>query len=143
MIKEKVKELFSKIPPYVEVVAATKKRTPQEIKEAVEAGIRIIGENYVQEAEKKKEVLSNLNINWHLIGHLQKNKVKKAIRIFDVIQTLDSIKLAELINRECEKLNKVMSVMIEINIASEPQKSGILPSSVFKFIDNIPESIIK
>ncbi len=135
MIKEKVKELFSKIPPYVEVVAATKKRTPDEIKEAIEAGIKIIGENYVQEAEKKRQVLSNLKVSWHLIGHLQKNKVKKAVRIFDVIQTLDSIKLIELINRECEKLNKVMPVMIEVNIASEPQKSGILPSSIFNFVD--------
>ena len=135
MIKEKVRELFSKIPSYVEVVAATKKRMPQEIKEAIEAGIKIIGENYVQEAEKKREILSDLKVSWHLIGHLQKNKVKKAVRIFDVIQTLDSIKLIELINRECEKLNKVMPVMIEVNIASEPQKSGILPSSIFNFVD--------
>jgi len=137
MIKEKVKELFSRIPSYVEVVVAAKKRSPQDIKEVIEAGIEIIGENYVQEAERKKVALSFLDkkISWHLIGHLQKNKVKKAVKIFDLIQTLDSTELAELIDRECKKLNKVMPVMIEINIASEPQKSGVLPEDIVKFID--------
>jgi len=137
MIKEKVKELFSRIPSYVEVVVAAKKRSPQDIKEAIEAGIEIIGENYVQEAERKKVALAFLDkkISWHLIGHLQKNKVKKAVKIFDLIQTLDSTELAELIDRECKKLNKVMPVMIEINIASEPQKSGVLPEDIVKFID--------
>lgn len=129
MIKRNIERIFKEIPEYVKVVAATKKRLPEEIQEAINAGIRIVGENYVQEAEKKLEVIGR-KVEWHLIGHLQKNKVKKAIKIFDVIQTLDSLELAMLVDRECKKLNKIMLAMVEVNIAKEPQKAGVFPEDL-------------
>ena len=73
--------------------------------EAISYGIKEIGENYVQEAEEKKKIIGD-RVKWHLIGHLQSNKVKKAVQIFDVIQTVDSIKIAYLINKEAKKINK-------------------------------------
>jgi hypothetical protein len=136
MIKENVKRILKEIPPGVKLVAATKKRTPDQIKEAIEAGIEIVGENYVKEAQSKFRIIGK-RVKWHLIGHLQKNKVKKAIKIFDMIQTLDSFELAYLINKECEKINKVMPVLIEINIAKESQKSGVYPNQVEELTEKI------
>lgn len=136
MIKSNVKMILNEIPSTVEVLAATKTIGCDRIIEAISAGIKIIGENYVQEAERKYEVIKG-GVNWHLIGHLQKNKVKRAVRIFDVIQTLDSSELAYLINRECQHLDKIMPVMIEVNIAKESQKTGILPGDLETFIDEI------
>lgn len=124
MIADKVKTILAQIPSRIEVVAATKKRTTKEVLEAVDAGIGLLGENYVQEAEKKITAI-NRKVSWHLIGHLQKNKVKKAVRIFDMIETLDSCELARLIDIECCKIDKIMPVLIEVNASGEYQKSGI------------------
>ncbi|MCD6583667.1 MAG: YggS family pyridoxal phosphate-dependent enzyme [Candidatus Omnitrophica bacterium] len=137
MIRENVERILRQIPSYVEVVAATKKRTPSEILEAITAGIKIIGENYIQEAEKKIEVIGNKNVDWHFIGHLQKNKVKKAVRLFDMIQTLDSIELAQLLDKECKKIGKIMPVLIEINIAKESTKTGIFPDDLDSLVKEI------
>jgi len=99
---------LKQIPSYVEVVAATKKRAPSEILEAITAEIKIIGKNYIQEAEKKIGVIGNKDVDWHLIGRLQRNKVRKAVRLFDMIQTLDSIELAQLLGKECKKIEKII-----------------------------------
>jgi pyridoxal phosphate enzyme (YggS family) len=123
-IKENVSNVLESLPGGVILIAATKTRTPQEIGEAISGGVEIIGENYVQEAEQKYIVLKD-KVSFHLVGHLQKNKVKKAVKIFDMVQTLDSYELAVLVARECEKIHKVMPVLIEINSAGESQKSGI------------------
>jgi len=136
MIRERVKEILRQIPQDVQVVAATKTRSPEEIEEAIKAGITIIGENYVQEAERKQEVLGK-HVCWHLIGHLQKNKVKKAVKIFDLIETLDSLPLAEMIEKECNKINKQMPVFVEINIAKESQKSGIREDELMPFLEEL------
>ena len=93
MIKENVVKILGELPSGVELVAAAKTRKPAEVLEAVEAGIKIIGENYVQEAEGAYAVVVN-RVRWHFIGHLQSNKVKKAVRIFDMIETVDSVKIA-------------------------------------------------
>ena len=82
------------------MVAAAKTRKPEEILQAIEAGIKIVGENYVQEAERAYEVAGN-RAKWHFIGYLQKNKVKKAVKIFDMIETVDSIELAKEIDKRC------------------------------------------
>ena len=133
MIGERVKKILLQIPEGVTIVAATKGRSVEEIREAVEAGITVVGENYVQEAEKKYEVLKN-KVKWHCIGHLQKNKVKKAVKMFDMIQSLDSLELAAVIDKECGKINKVMPALIEVNCARESQKTGILPEEVETFL---------
>ena len=138
MIEENVKRIISELPAGVDLVAAAKTRTPDEIRRAVDAGIRIIGENYVQEAEEAFAALGRI-ARWHFIGHLQKNKVKKAVPIFDMIETVDSVKLAELIDRECAKLDKTMSVLIEVNSGREPQKSGVLPEEAERLIRDLSE----
>lgn len=129
MIREKVLKIVQELPPGVMLEGAAKTRTPEEILAAIEAGLRIIGENYVQEAERAFEVIGH-RAEWHMIGHLQTNKVKKAVRIFDMIETVDSIRLAAEIGKACEKIGKVMPVLIEVNSGEESQKTGVMPQEV-------------
>ena len=133
MMEDNIRSILSELPEGVTLVAAAKTRTPEEMSRAVGAGIEIIGENYVQEAEAAFAALGRI-ARWHFIGHLQKNKVKKAVPIFDMIETVDSLKLGEQIERECEKLGKNMPVLVEINSGREPQKSGVLPEDAEKLI---------
>lgn len=132
-IKDNVIKILGGLPCGVELVAAAKTRSPAEIREAVDAGIRIIGENYVQEAEKTYNSTDG-RVRWHLIGHLQRNKVRKAVRIFDLIETIDSIDLAAQVNQECHRIGKKMPVLVEINTAREEHKSGIMPEDTEKFV---------
>jgi len=136
MIKENVKRILSRIPPGVEVVAATKSRTVDEINQAIEAGIEAVGENYVQEAEAKFRLMK-ANFQRHFIGHLQRNKVKKAVEIFDIIQTVDSFQIAQEINKTASSRGKIMSVLIEINSAGEKQKFGVLIEETERLIEKI------
>ena len=129
MIIQNINGILSGLPKGVELVAATKTRTIEEILQAIKAGVKIVGENYVQEAESKFLKIGN-KVKWHLIGHLQSNKVKKAVKIFDCIETVDSIDLAKMIDKECAKINKNIEVMIEVNSGREPQKSGSMPEDV-------------
>jgi pyridoxal phosphate enzyme (YggS family) len=133
MIKENVKELLAELPEGVHLVGAAKTRTPEEINEAVAAGLQIIGENYVQEAERAFQVVGN-RAKWHMIGHLQSNKAKKAARVFDMIETVDSMKLAREIDKCCGKIGKIMPVLIEINSGEETQKAGVLPDEAIALI---------
>ncbi len=133
MIKENVKSILANIPEGIKLVAATKERSLEEIEELSGTGVDTIGENYIQQARPKHCVLGD-KFKWHLIGHLQKNKTKYAVKIFDMIETLDSIELAKVLDKECRKINKVMPVLIEINSACEPQKNGILPDDLEEFI---------
>jgi pyridoxal phosphate enzyme (YggS family) len=137
MIKENIARILEEIPPGVEVVAATKSRSVEEIREAIAAGIGAVGENYIKEAEEKFGVLGN-TVKWHMIGHLQKNKVRKAVRIFDLIETVDSLELAGLINTEAERLGKTMPILIEVNSGREAQKQGVLPEQVYDLCREIP-----
>lgn len=135
-IKENVEKILSQLPNGVELVAATKTRSIEEILEAISAGIKIIGENYVQEAESKFKIIGK-RVKWHMIGHLQTNKVKKAVEIFDLIETVDSFKLAGEIDKEAKKKGIIFPVFIEVNSAKEKQKSGVFPENVEKLIDEI------
>ena len=137
-IRENVKSILSELPKGVTLVAATKSRTPEEILEAIEAGVEIIGENYVQEAEGKYKVIGD-KVKWHFIGHLQRNKVKKAIKFMDMIETVDSVPLAQEIDKRCRALNKIMPVLIEINSGKEPQKAGVFPEDAERLIREIAE----
>ena len=126
MIEENVRKILTELPPGIELEAAAKTRTPGEILQAARAGIRIIGENYVQEALAARNVVGNI-VRWHLIGHLQTNKVKKAVEVFDMIETVDSLQLAQEIEKRCAQAQKIMPVLIEINSGREPQKFGVVP----------------
>jgi len=133
MIKENVERILKELPEGVQLQAAAKTRTPEEIIEAIEAGLTIIGENYVQEAEKAFQVIGN-RAKWHMIGHLQRNKAKKAVRVFDMIETVDSMKLAREIDKSCGKINKIMPILVEINSGEESQKSGVMPQDAIPLI---------
>jgi len=132
-IKENVQQILSELPNEVELVAAAKTREPREILDTVESGVKIIGENYVQEAETAYQVVGS-RAKWHFIGHLQKNKVKKAVRIFDMIETVDSIEIAKEIDKRCAQIGKVMPVLVEINSGREEQKSGVLPENAKQLV---------
>ena len=136
MIKENVKEILAELPEGVQLVGAAKTRTPEEIKEAVEAGLEIIGENYVQEAERAFQVVGD-RAKWHMIGHLQRNKAKKAVKVFDMIETVDSMKLAKEIDKCCGKIEKTMPILIEINSGEETQKAGVLPDDATALIQEM------
>lgn len=129
IIKSSVSEILNSIPADVILVAASKTRTPEEVQAAINAGIRIVGYNYVQEAERIYEVIGN-QVKWHLIGHLQINKVKKAAKLFDMIETIDSLKLARAVDNQCSLENKIMPVLIEINSGKESNKTCVLPDDV-------------
>jgi pyridoxal phosphate enzyme (YggS family) len=135
-IKQNVSQILSELPEGIQLVAAAKTRQPEEILEAIEAGVKIIGENYVQEAERAYEVVGN-RAEWHFIGHLQKNKVKKAVSIFDMIETVDSVAVAQEIDKRCAQIVKVMPVLIEVNSGREKQKAGVLPENVELLVKEI------
>ena len=135
-IRHNVEELLKEIPRGVQLVAAAKTRLVEEVTEAVDAGIRVIGENYVQEARAVYPVLKD-RVKWHFIGHLQKNKVKRAVELFDMIETVDSLPLAEAIDKQCRQIDKVMPVLIEVNSGREEQKAGVFPEDTENLIRNI------
>jgi pyridoxal phosphate enzyme (YggS family) len=135
-IKERVRELLGELPDTVQLVAAAKTRQPREIQEAIEAGVGIIGENYVQEAAAAREVIGD-RARWHFIGHLQKNKARKAVEIFDMIETVDSAELAREIDRRCARAGKTMPVLVEINSGRETQKAGVFPEDAERLIAEI------
>ncbi|MBL7082024.1 MAG: YggS family pyridoxal phosphate-dependent enzyme [Candidatus Aminicenantes bacterium] len=136
MIEENTKRILKELPAGVELMAAAKTRSPEEILRATQAGIQIIGENYVQEALAAFNVVGH-KVRWHFIGHLQKNKVKKAVDIFDMIETVDSIGLAREIDKRCGQRNKIMPVLLEINSGREKQKFGIFPEDAENLIKEI------
>ena len=109
----------------VELVAVTKTVPVSSIREAVSAGISSLGENRVQEARDKIPLLSSLAVQWHLIGHLQTNKSKLAVELFDLIHSLDSLKLAASLNRHAAVMGKRVRVLVEVNLGGEPAKSGV------------------
>ena len=135
-IKENVQKILSELPKGVELVAAAKTRSAEEVLEAIESGVKIIGENYVQEAERVCAAVGN-KVSWHFIGHLQKNKVKKAVCLCDMVETVDSVEMAKEIDKRCRQISKVMPVLIEINSGREEQKSGVLPEDTEKLIRDI------
>ena len=116
-------------PEDVRLVAITKTVGIDEIRKAADIGLRVFGENKIQEATEKitnlKFEISNSNIEWHLIGHLLRNKAKYAVRLFELIHSLDSEELAADLNREAEKAGKVQKVLIQVKLSTEETKSGI------------------
>jgi len=122
----------------VTIVAVTKNHPAQVVTEALAAGLNNIGENRVQEAKGKKEILAPGGV-WHLIGHLQTNKIKQAVDLFDVIESVDSEKVLATINKEAGKIGKVQDILLQVNVAREEQKSGFLQE---EFIAMLPKLAI-
>ena len=129
-VRERI-ERAGRNPDDVDIVAVTKGFGPEVGLEALHAGLRILGENRVQEAIPKMQVVKNAT--WHLIGHLQTNKVVAAVHHFDMIQTVDSLRLAEAIAR----LEPEMPVLVEVNVAREPQRSGVDPDEAPELIERV------
>ena len=128
-IAEIYQRLRSEIPSHVTIVPAAKTRSVQEMLEVIEAGATDLGHNYVQEAEQSRLALGSAaqKVRWHLIGHLQTNKINKALQAFDVFQTVDSLEKARAIDVRAARLDRVVPVYIEVNSAAEASKSGVAP----------------
>jgi pyridoxal phosphate enzyme (YggS family) len=136
-IEHRVRQLKATLPVGIDLVAAAKTRTFEEAQAAIDAGVGIIGHNYVQEAQAMIEQLGHDAATWTMIGHLQRNKVKAAVQLFDSIQTVDSLRLAEAIDRECQQAGRTMQILIEVNADREPQKSGLIPEDVADLIRKV------
>ena len=143
-ITENYARLREEIPDDVTIVLSGKTRTVEQIKEAIDAGVTDIGENYVQEAGQMYSALQKkaAKVKWHMIGHLQTNKINKAIRIFDVIQTIDSLEKAAAVDKRVETARKqIVPVYVEINIGNEDSKAGIKPEEHEPFEEYIEKLV--
>jgi len=121
----------------VKLVAVSKTVGVESIRQAVVGGAAVLGENKVQEASSKKPLLSDLPAEWHLIGALQKNKANRAAEIFDWVESLDDLELASKLDRACERLNKRMPVLIQVNVGREASKSGIAEEEAADFAGRV------
>ncbi len=126
-------------PKEVSLVAVSKTVETERIREAIDAGVTILGENYVQEAQKKIEEIGK-SVAWHFIGHLQSNKAKLAVRLFDVIHCIDSIPLAEELNRRAQQMDRKIPVMIEVNLSGETTKFGTEEEEVMALAQGVLKS---
>lgn len=144
MIKDNLDKVFSQIlesakscgrnPSEIKLVCAGKYADARGIKEAFAAGLRIFGENKVQDAQDKISQLKDLPIEWQMIGHLQSNKAKLAVKLFSLIHSVDSLSLAEELNKQATKISKVQEILIEVNTTGEGQKSGINPDELLNLV---------
>jgi pyridoxal phosphate enzyme (YggS family) len=124
-------------PESVHLVAVSKTIPSDIVAQAVEAGVDTLGENYVQEARQKIETLSDLPVSWHYIGHLQSNKAKYAVKLFDLIHSVDSFKLARELNKQAAKIDKIQQILIQVNIAEEKSKSGVSEQDTIDLIEDV------
>lgn len=130
-------------PGDIKLLAVSKNQSLQDIKNLNEAGVKIFGENRVQELQEKNEKLlsENIKIDWHFIGHLQRNKVKYLMRMENcqMIESIDSFRLAKKVNKRAKKNNRIIPVLIEINIAGDENKFGITPAGAEEFLKKIAD----
>jgi hypothetical protein len=125
-------------PDSVKLVGVTKTVDMERIKEAVSAGLQILGENYVQEARDKIKEAGG-EVSWHFVGRLQTNKAKYAVKLFDMIETVDSVKLAKELNRRAQPLGRIIPIIIQVNLAGEVSKGGVEPSECISLIKQISD----
>jgi len=118
----------------IRLVAVSKTFPSEAIRQAIAAGVSDIGENYIQEARDKFEALQGTAVKWHFIGRLQTNKAKQAVRMFDLIHTLDSYKLALELDRCARRLHKIQPVLIQVNVAGEATKAGVAPEEALSLV---------
>jgi pyridoxal phosphate enzyme (YggS family) len=145
-IKKRIMEAAQKRgrdPGHIKLVAITKERPVEQIKEVVAAGVFDIGENKVQEAVAKYSELglddptTQRLLKWHLVGHLQTNKAKDAVRIFDLIHSVDSLKLAKELDRQAARINKVQDILVEVDVSAEGTKFGIAPEKLESLVKDM------
>ena len=136
VIAENYRRIRAGIPQDVALIVAAKGRTPEEVAEVIEAGARMVGENYVQEAERIVSTLGEVarRVEWHMIGHLQRNKANRALGLFDVIQTVDSVKLARVLDA---RAREPVRVYVEVNAGEEESKSGVAPGDVKGLLEEL------
>lgn len=149
MISENLLEILSRIdaaarrsgrnPGDIRLVAAVKSQGRQKIEEAIKAGLTHIGHNYIQEASAEKPDACGTEIKFHMIGHVQRNKARKAAELFDVIETIDDSRIFKPLDSACLELNKKLDLMIQVNLAGEIQKSGIAPEKASDLINAASE----
>ena len=135
-IEENISILNKKIEKKTSIIAVSKKNPAELVERAYLLGIKNFGENYLQEALQKMISLNHLNINWHFIGKIQSNKCKDIARNFQWVHTIDRFKIAKRLNDDCP-LNKIINVLIQINIDNEESKSGINESQLFDLAEKI------
>ena len=136
LIRDNAAAILATIPPSVTVLAAAKSRDASEVIEVIDAGITDIGENYFQESRAMIEAIGK-KATWHFIGHIQKNKVKHIVPLFDMIQTVDTYELAAMIDQHAEKHGKIMPVLVEVNSGREDNKHGAMPEAVEELVRRI------
>ena len=121
----------------VRLIIVSKSQPISSIRELIKSGYHIYGENYLDEAIKKIEEIDNNNLEWHFIGRIQSNKIKKIAKYFNWVQTISSEKHARLLNEECQKLEKKLNICVQINIDNEESKAGIMINEIDEFLNNI------
>lgn len=137
-VKERIKtasERRNRDPAGIKLVVVTKEAETDQIREIVEAGATDIGENRVKDALLKKELFDSHVLTWHMIGHLQSKKAKAAVKIFSIIHSVDTVKLAYIIDTEAKKNNKVQDILVEVNTSGEESKFGVKPGELGKFLE--------
>jgi pyridoxal phosphate enzyme (YggS family) len=137
-IRANAERILAELPSHVTLVAAGKTRTHEQLNAVIDAGVKIIGHNYIQEAASSIESLGR-RAKWHCIGHLQSNKINKATILFDMIETIDDLKTALALDRACASYNKSMPILLEINSADETSKWGIDASQAVDFAHNLAQ----
>ena len=122
----------------IKLLAAAKSQSIDALRTAVAAGVTLVGENYVQEAKEKRQQIK-ATVEWHMIGHLQRNKTKAAVEVFDVIQSLDNVALARELDKEGRKRGKPIRALVEVNLGGEESKAGIDRNGVAALLEEIAE----
>jgi pyridoxal phosphate enzyme (YggS family) len=141
-IKERIRqaaEACGRKADSVRLVAVSKTVPTEIVRQALEIGVSILGENYVQEAQKKFQALVQYPASWHFIGHLQSNKAKHAVRLFDMIHSVDSLKLARELDKQAAKVDKIQPILVQVNISGEETKSGIAADETMALITAISQ----
>jgi len=145
-MKEDYQNILSKIDSDIEkisidkttkLIIVSKSQPTSSIRELIKSGYHIYGENYLDEAIKKIAEIDNNNLEWHFIGRIQSNKIKKIAKYFNWVQTISSEKHARLLNEECQKLEKKLNICVQINIDNEESKAGIMINEIDEFLNNI------
>ncbi len=137
IIRDTVTRILRDVPPHVTVMAAAKGASPEQLRDAVEAGIRVVGQNYFSEARRMRPLVPH-PVAWHFLGRLRPHDVRPAnLNLFDALQSVDSADLAQRINAKCAASDRTMPVFLEVNSAREPQKAGVLPEEVETLLRSI------
>ena len=124
-------------PESIHLVAVSKTVPVDRVRAAIDAGVKVLGENYVQEAQEKIKTLSSYSVSWHFIGHLQSNKAKYAVKLFHLIHSVDSVKLARELDKQSKKINKIQKILIQVNVGEETSKSGAGPENAQRLIEDV------